>query len=312
MKSLRRILILGSNGLIGSACKKFLAGKAGSEVFAPLRRSLDLENREQVREYMVNNAISHVIFAAGKTGGIMENTVYPATLVDSNVVISLNTMWAANKAGVQKMIIFGSSCMYPQKAEQPYRENALFSGRVEPSSAPYAYAKMLCIQAALAYNKQYVSGTTFIPVIPNSTYGPNDNFDENSSHVLAALIARLHTAHTRGDSEVTIWGSGRPKREFVYSDDVASACDFLLNTNLSGVAFPINISTNEEICITDLAQLIADVIGFKGKILHDLQKPEGAMRKSLSTKRITSLGWSPSKSLREGIKHTYRWYCASA
>ena len=263
MESSRRILILGSSGLIGSACKRFLTGKAGSKVFAPLRKSLDLQDREQVEEYMVKNAISHVIFAAGKTGGIMENTVYPATLVDSNVVISLNTMWAANKAGVQKMIIFGSSCMYPQKAEQPYKKTRYF--RAVLNGAPYAYAKMLCIQAALAYNKQYGSGTTFIPVIPNSTYGPNDNFDENSSHVLAALIARLHTAHSRGDSEVTIWGSGRPKREFVYSDDVASDCDFLLNTNLSGVASPINISTNEEICITDLAQLIADIIGFKGK-----------------------------------------------
>ena len=308
MKSIVRLMIAGATGLIGSACVRHFSALDNFELFTPTRKELELTDRVAIFEYVITNKISSIIFAAGKVGGIVENNDHPATLLDENIVVGLNGLWAANKANIDRMIVFGSSCMYPTDAPQPMREAALMTGKIEQTSIAYATAKLALIQAALAYNKQYPNGTFFVPVIPNSTYGPWDNFDSRSSHVMAALIRKVHIAKQLDLGEIKIWGTGKPRREFVYSDDVASACAVLLGANLSTLDKPINITSGAELSITDLALTIADVIGYRGRFVFDTSMPDGTSRKALCGERMSALGWFPSCSIVDGISQTYEWF----
>ena len=209
---------------------------------------------------------------------------------------------------VEKVIVFGSSCMYPINSPQPISEDSLFSGQIEQTSFAYGVSKILTAQAARAYNTQYKNGTKFICVVPNSTFGPGDNFNPSTGHVLSSLMSKIHYAHVENSKLVRLWGTGEPKREFVYCDDVADACWYLLSNDIEFDDHPINISSPSEIRIIDLANLIAEVVGFEGEFVFDTTKPDGAMRKSLNTNKICSLGWRPRYSLVEGIKETYNWF----
>jgi len=301
-------MIAGASGLIGSACVRLLSRYSDVCLFSPARAELDLADRNAVLAYLQANAITSVIFAAGKVGGIVENRDHPATFIDENLVVGLNGLWAAHHAKVKRMIVFGSSCMYPVDAPQPMHEDVLNSGPIEPTSVAYATAKMAIVQAALAYNRQYPKGTCFIPVIPNSTFGPRDNFDSRSSHVMAALIGKIHAAKQQGKNEVTIWGTGQPRREFVYCDDVASACAFLLAADLANIRAPFNIASGHEVSIADLAQMIANIVGYRGRFTFDSSMPDGAGRKVLSDAKLSNLGWRASCSIEAGIATTYDWF----
>ena len=258
-------------------------------------------------EFIIENEITSVIFAAGRVGGIIANRDNPASFLDENAILALNGMWAAREADVERMVVFGSSCMYPVGGIQPFSENTLFTGTLEPTSMAYATAKILTVQAARAYNQQYPNGTLFIPVIPNSTYGPYDNFDSYSSHVMSALIAKFHHAKCAGHQEVQIWGSGKPRREFVFCDDVASACIALLEETSLDVSLPFNITSEEEVSIEELARHIASVVGYKGVINYDLSKPDGAVRKALE-KRMRDIRWKAKIKIKDGVAKTYEWY----
>ena len=247
------------------------------------------------------------MLAAGRVGGIMENQSFPADFMDENVAIQLNVLKAARKTGVRRLILFGSSCMYPRECSQPMAEAALLSGKPEPTSLPYAVSKLLGTYMCLAYNKQD-HDTRFIPVIPNSAYGPCDNFDPKSAHVLSALLARFHEAKSTGAESVGLWGSGSPRREFVHADDIADACVHLLGEEDLTIEFPINIGIGQDVSIKELAELIASVVGYRGELNWDSTKPDGAPRKLLDSALIRSLGWKPSIGLREGLTETYRWY----
>lgn len=302
------ILIAGGTGLIGSACVRLLKRLGYETVLYPTRSELDLFDRKKTRDYMGDNRVVSVIFAAGKVGGILENRDKPAAFIDENITIGLNGLWAAQNANVKRMIIFGSSCMYPLDGQQPFREESLFTGELEKTSIAYATAKIATFQAALAYNRQFVNSTMFIPIIPNSTYGPGDNYDLDSSHVLGALIQKIHTAYNSKNETVELWGTGKPFREFIYCDDVAEVCLFLLKYKFYQAPLPINISSGEEITITQLAEKIASIISYKGKITFDNLKPDGVIRKSLSNLRLGRMGWNNYVSLDKGLKETYNWF----
>ena len=308
MKSADRLMIAGATGLIGSACVRHFSALDNFELFTPTRKELELTDRVAIFEYVTTNKISSIIFAAGRVGGIVENNDHPATLLDENIVVGLNGLWAAHKASIDRMIVFGSSCMYPTDAPQPMREAALMTGKIEQTSVAYATAKLALVQAALAYNRQYPKGTFFVPVIPNSTYGPCDDFDSRSSHVMAALIRKIHIAKQMDLNEIKIWGTGKPRREFVYSDDVASACAVLLNADLSTLDEPINITSGDELSIADLAHTIAEVIGYRGRFVFDTSMPDGASRKALCGEKMSALGWLPSCSIVDGISQSYEWF----
>ena len=260
-----------------------------------------------VNEFFEEVRLEYVILVAGRVGGIMENQSFLADFMDENVAIQLNVLKAARKAGVRRLILFGSSCMYPRECSQPMAETALLSGNPEPTSLPYAVSKLLGTYMCLAYNKQD-HDTRFIPVIPNSAYGPCDNFDPKSAHVLSALLARLHAAKSTGVESVGLWGSGSSRREFVHVDDIADACVHLLAEEDLTIEFPINIGIGQDVSIKELAELIASVVGYRGELNWDSTKPDGAPRKLLDSARIRSLGWKPSIGLREGLTETYRWY----
>lgn len=245
--------------------------------------------------------------AAGKVGGIIENRDHPASFISQNLRIQTNIMEAADEAGTQKLVFFGSSCMYPRECPQPMAENLLLTGKPEPTSMAYAIAKLAGVQSCLAYNQES-GGTRFIPLIPNSAYGPNDNFDPKSGHVLSALITRFHEAKTTHAQSVTLWGSGSPRREFVHADDIADAAVFLASMETQNMSLPLNIGTGTDISIRELAELIAEVIGYEGRLEWDTTKPDGAPRKLLDSTRVKALGWSAKIPLREGIRSTYQWF----
>lgn len=301
------IYVAGHAGLIGSALVRRLERDGFRSPITRRRSELDLQDAMAVNEFFEEVRPEYVILAAGRVGGIMENQSFPADFMDENVAIQLNVLKAARKTGVRRLILFGSSCMYPRECSQPMAETALFSGNPEPTSLPYAVSKLLGTYMCLAYNKQD-HDTRFIPVIPNSAYGPCDNFDPKSAHVLSALLARLHAAKLTGAESVGLWGSGSPRREFVHADDIADACVHLLAEEDLTIEFPINIGIGQDVSIKELAELIASVVGYRGELNWDSTKPDGAPRKLLDSARIRSLGWKPSIGLREGLTETYRWY----
>ncbi len=299
--------VAGHAGLIGSAVVRRMERGGYRTPITRRRDELDLQDATSVNEFFEKVRPEYVILAAGRVGGIMENQSFPADFMDENVAIQLNVLKAARKTGVRRFILFGSSCMYPRECPQPMAETALLSGKPEPTSLSYAVSKLLGTYMCLAYNKQDRE-SRFIPVIPNSAYGPHDNFDPKSAHVLSALLARFHEAKLTGAQSVGLWGSGSPRREFVHADDIADACVQLLANEDLEVEFPINIGVGQDVSIKELAELIANVVGYGGELNWDSSKPDGAPRKLLDSARIRSLGWKPRIELSEGLTETYRWY----
>ena len=296
----------GHAGLIGSAMLRRLEG-AGWPVLTRSRAALDLTDGAAVSGFFAAHRPAYVVLAAGRVGGIVENLSYPFDFIRDNLAIQLNVLQAAHAVGVKKLIFFASSCMYPRDAAQPMSETALLTGVPEPTSLPYAVAKLAGLHMCLAYNRQY-GEPRFIPVIPNSVFGPNDEFDPRRGHVLSALIRRFHEAVREGRDEITLWGSGTPRREFLYVEDLADACFALLTGDLDEVSLPLNIGIGTDLSIRELAGKIAEISGFSGRILWDVTKPDGAPCKLLDGERMRAFGWRPGVDLDTGLRATYRWY----
>lgn len=307
MKKDARIFVAGHAGLIGSAMLRRLKREGYSHLITQPRSQLDLQDTIRVASFFEQTRPEYVVLAAGRVGGIIENQTYPADFMDENIAIQINVLKAARKIGVTKLILLGSSCMYPRECPQPMAEDILLSGRMEPTSLPYAISKLAGTYMCLAYNKQY-GDKRFIPIIPNSAYGPNDNFNPKSGHVLSALMSRFHEAKVNKADAVALWGSGSPRREFVHADDIADACLHLLQQDVSALEFPLNIGVGSDISIKELAEMIATVVGYTGRLEWDLTKPDGAPRKLLDSSRLQSFGWKPKVIFTEGLSSTYEWY----
>ena len=306
-----RIYVAGHAGLIGSALVRLLRARGCTNIVTRTRAELDLADTHSTDYFFEEQKPEYVLLAAGSVGGIVANRDRPADFLSSNLAIELNVIGAAHRAGVKRLILFASSCMYPRETAQPMPESALFSGRPEPTSMAYAVAKIAGMQLCLAHNKQF-GGKRFVPVIPNSVYGPHDNFDPATGHVLAALIARFHAAKGEGAPGVTLWGSGKPRREFLYADDLAEACWLLLQADLSSVELPLNVGPGTDTSVRELAATIADAVGYRGEIAWDDSMPDGAPRKLLNSSRMNGLGWRAEVGLEEGIRRAYDWYRAHA
>jgi GDP-L-fucose synthase len=302
-----RIYVAGHGGLIGSALVRMLRARGCRNVITRTRDELDLSDAASVKRFFEDQHPDYVLLAAGRVGGIVANRDRPADFLTQNLAIQSNVIGAAHRAGVQRLIFFASSCMYPRDAAQPMVESALFSGRPEETSMAYAIAKVAGTQLCLAYNQQH-GGKRFVPLIPNSVYGPHDNFDPASGHVLAALMARFHAAKAKGAGSVTLWGSGKPRREFLYADDLAEACWLLLQADLSSVDLPINIGPGTDTSVRELASTIVDTVGYAGRVEWDASMPDGAPRKLLDSSRMKKLGWQAQVPLAEGVRRTYDWY----
>lgn len=304
MEKNAKIYIAGHRGLAGSATVRHLQSKGYNNLLLMTHKELDLEIQKDVNEFFERERPEYVFLAAAKVGGILANITYPADFIYNNLIIEANVIHAAYKYGVKKLIFLGSSCIYPKYALQPRKEEYLLTGELEPTNEPYAVAKIAGIKICQAYNRQY--NTNFISVMPANLYGPYDNFDLETSHVLPAMIRKFHEAKIKRQKFATIWGTGSPRREFLYVDDLADACIFLMNSyNESEI---VNIGTGEDVTIKELAEIIKDVVGFNGKIQWDTTKPDGTPRKLLDISRLTSRGWRPKIGLKEGIAETYKWY----
>jgi GDP-L-fucose synthase len=307
MKKNSRIYVAGHRGLIGSAVERRLHAHGFDNIVHADRAELELTDEARVNLFFDDHHPEYVVLAAGRVGGIVENQSFPADFINTNLAIQLNVLRAAHRHGVRKLILFASSCMYPRECPQPMAEDALLTGRPEPTSLAYAISKLAGMQMCLAYNQQF-GEQRFIPVIPNSAFGPNDNFDPRSGHVLSALIRRFHEARSSKATNVVLWGSGTPRREFVHADDIAEASIRLLSGDTTDLPLPVNIGTGTDYSIQQLATLIARVVGFDGQILWDSSKPDGAPRKLLDSSRIRGFGWRPSIDFEQGVRQTYQWY----
>ena len=299
-----RIFVAGHRGLVGSAIVRRLERAGASKLLRPDRRDLDLADQAAVESFFATERPDYVFLAAAKVGGIHANSTYPADFIQDNLAIQTNVIHSAWKHGTRKLLFLGSSCIYPRDCPQPIKEEYLLSGPLEPTNEWYAIAKIAGLKTCQAYRRQY--GFDAISVMPTNLFGPGDNFHPDNSHVLPAMIRRFHEARQRGDDRVVIWGSGKPRREFLYSDDLADAVVFLMQ-NYSGEQF-INIGTGEDISILELARLVADVVGFEGEIDTDVSKPDGTPRKLLDVSRLTDLGWRATTGLRQGIAATYDYF----
>ena len=303
---MKRVFVAGHSGLVGSAiCRRLEAD--GVEPVIMSRAELDLADQRAVSEWFASAAIDEVYLAAAYVGGIHANDTYPADFIRNNLVIQSNVIHSAWEHGVKKLLFLGSSCIYPKHAPQPMQEESLLTGPLEPTNQWYAIAKIAGIKMCQAYRKQY--GFDAISVMPTNLYGPGDNFELETSHVLPALLRKFHEAKLTGAESVEVWGSGRPRREFLHVDDLADACVFLLH-HYSSPAI-INVGWGKDISIAELAQLIAGVVGFEGRVQYDASKPDGSPRKLLDTSRLTALGWQPTIALGDGIAETYAWYRAN-
>ena len=300
MDSESRVYVAGNTGLVGSAIVRMLHWKGYTNILSSPSKSWDLRNQMDVERFFRVNEPEYVYLAAAKVGGIGANAYYPGHFIYDNLMIQTNVIHAARKFGVKKLLFLGSSCIYPKFAEQPITEDQLLSGHLEPSNDSYAIAKIAGIKMCQAYRKQY--GFDAISLMPTNLYGPNDNYDLDSSHVLPAMIRKFHEAKDK----VTLWGDGSAMREFLYVDDLAEAAfKCMVDYDSEDI---INVGTGKDITIKDLAETIADVVGFKGEIVWDTSKPNGTPRKVLNVDKIKSLGWKPKVSLREGIQKTYDLY----
>jgi GDP-L-fucose synthase len=303
----RSVYVAGHRGLVGSALVRNLQANGYRNILLRSHQELDLRNPESVRKFFSEVRPEAVAIAAAKVGGIQANSFFPVEFLLENLQIQNNLIATSFEFGVKKLLFLGSSCIYPKLAAQPIREDSLLTGPLEASNEPYAIAKIAGIKLCQAYSRQY--GTDFISAMPTNIYGPGDNFDLQSSHVLPALIRKVHEAKASGRHEVTIWGTGTPRREFLHADDLADALRFLLENYESPDI--INVGYGEDVTIHDLVQLIARVVGIEVDILFDTSKPDGTPRKLLDSTRLQKLGWKPRISLKEGILQTYQWMLQS-
>ncbi len=307
MNKTDKIFVAGHTGLIGSAVVRRLQSKGFGNLLLASHADLELTDAVAVGRFFDEYSPEYVVLAAGRVGGIIENQTYPADLMNANLAIQLNVLKAAHRSGVRKLILFASSCMYPRECPQPMAETALLSGHPEPTSLAYAISKLAGMQMCLAYNQQY-GEQRFIPVIPNSAFGPNDNFDPKSGHVLSSLIRRFHEARQTGAQSLTLWGSGTPRREFIHADDIADACIALLAGDTTTLALPLNLGAGRDFSIRELAETIARAVGYNGTIEWDISKPDGAPRKLLDSSRLRAFGWQPAVNFEGGLRDTYQWY----
>ncbi|MGW1952363.1 GDP-L-fucose synthase family protein [Streptomyces sp. NPDC001920] len=295
-----RVYVAGHRGLVGSAMVRRLTAD-GHEVLARTRSELDLRDSAATAAFLRETRPDAVVLAAAKVGGIMANSTCPVQFIEDNLRIQLSVISAAHTAGVPRLLFLGSSCIYPRLAPQPIREDALLTGPLEPTNEPYALAKIAGVVQVRSYRRQY--GASYICAMPSNLYGPGDNFDPESSHVLPALIRRFHEAERDGLDEVVLWGSGTPRREFLHVDDLADACVTLLRRYDDDT--PVNIGCGDDLTIRELAHLVAEVVGYRGRITFDTTKPDGTPRKVLDISRMRALGWEPRITLRDGIAATY-------
>jgi GDP-L-fucose synthase len=299
-----RIYVAGHRGLVGSAITRAIDTAGDHSWLGKTRSELDLLERKAVFEFLASEKPDAVIIAAAKVGGIHANNTYPVQFLSENLQIEANLMDAAHAAGTKKLLFLGSSCVYPKMAQQPIKEEYLLTGELEKTNEAYALAKISGLKLVQAYRNQY--GHNWISAMPTNMYGPRDNFDLQSSHVLPALIRKFDDAKKSGNASVTLWGSGTPRREFLHADDLGRACVYLLENYNNEVA--INVGVGEDVSIKDLAEIIRDTVGFTGTIEWDSSKPDGTPRKLLDVSRITALGWEAQVSLKDGIASTYDWY----
>jgi GDP-L-fucose synthase len=302
-----KIFVAGHRGMVGSALIRRLESEGFSNLLVRDRSKLDLRDESAVAKFFAEERPAVVILAAAKVGGIKANNDFPVEFLLENLRIQNNVIRSAYEHGARKLLFLGSSCIYPKLAPQPIPETALLSGSLEPTNEAYAIAKIAGIKLCQAYAREH--GANFISVMPTNLYGPNDNFDLETSHVLAALLRKAHEAKRRKDSELIVWGSGKPRREFLHVDDLASACVLLLEQYDSPEI--INVGFGEDISIRELAELICDVVGFDGELTWDASKPDGTPRKLLDVTKLRALGWKPSIRLRNGIAQTYEWFLAN-
>ncbi len=302
-----RIYVAGHAGLLGSALVKKLKSKGYSDIITRNRNELDLTDQMAVNGFFKKEQPEYVFLAAGLTGGIVANKTYPANFLHTNIAIQDTVFQAARKYDVKNLIFYGSSCVYPKNCPQPIKEEYMLTGEIEETSEAYAIAKTAGIIACKSYNDQFKTNC-FIALIPNSMYGPDDNFDLENSHVLSALIRRFHEAKSEGKEKVTLWGSGNPRREFIFSEDAADASVFAMNNAEKLQNTHYNVGTGVDYSIKELAGIISKVVGYKGEIEWDITKPDGTPRKLLDSLRFLRLGWKPSTDIEDGIKITYEWY----
>jgi GDP-L-fucose synthase len=306
-----KIYVAGHRGLVGSALVQRLKARGYNNLVMRTHAELDLTDQAAVRDFFAREKPEYVLLAAAKVGGIHANSTYPAEFIQQNLAIQTNVIHEAWRNNVQRLLFLGSSCIYPKACPQPIKEEYLLTGPLEPTNRPYALAKIAGIEMCWSYNRQY--GTRYIAAMPTNLYGPNDNYDLNNSHVMPALMRKMHEAKQRGDKEVVVWGTGTPMREFLYSEDMADASIYLLEQQVDELADLfnneqpplVNIGCGEDLTIRALAELVAEVVGFEGKLTFDSSKPDGTMRKVMDVSKIRNMGWEPKISLRRGITLTY-------
>ena len=311
--SLQRIFVAGHRGMVGSAIVRRLQSLGYQNIITAPRESVDLIDAASVQRFFAEQRIDQVYLAAAKVGGIHANNQYPADFIYQNLMIEANVINAAHQAGVQKLLSLGSSCIYPKHAEQPMREEALLTGVLEPTNEPYAIAKIAGIKLCESYNRQF--GRDYRSVMPTNLYGPHDNYHPENSHVIPALLRRFHEATLRGDDEVVIWGSGTPMREFLHVDDMAAASVHVMNldeatyqAHTQPMLSHINVGTGQDCTIRELAETIARVTEFQGRLTFDSSKPDGTPRKLMDVSRLAKLGWTASIDLESGLRDAYRWF----
>ena len=297
-----KIFITGHRGMVGSALVRRLQAGGYTNILTRSRTELDLLDQRAVQAFLAEEKPDYIFIAAARVGGIQANNIHRADFIYQNLMIEANLIHGAHLAGVQRLMFLGSSCIYPRDCAQPIREDALLTGPLEPTNEPYAIAKIAGIKMCEAYNAQY--GRDYISVMPTNLYGINDNYDLNNSHVLPALIRKTHEAKVRGDKELVVWGTGTPMREFLYADDLADACVFLMEQGYSGPL--VNIGTGTDVTIRELAETVTRVLGFAGDLTFDASKPDGTPRKLMDVSRLTQLGWRASTRLEDGIRLAYQ------
>jgi GDP-L-fucose synthase len=311
----KRIFVAGHRGMVGSAIERCLRGKGYTNIITRSHAELDLTDQAAVRAFFAEEKPQEVYMAAARVGGIHANNTYPAEFIYSNLMVEANVIHESWRTGVAKLLFLGSSCIYPRLAPQPMSEDALLTGKLEPTNEPYAVAKIAGIKLCESYNRQY--GCDYRSVMPTNLYGPGDNYHPENSHVLPAMIRRFHEAKQSDAPSVVIWGTGSPKREFLYVDDMASACVHIMDlprdvyaAHTEVMANHINLGTGEDLSIAELAQMVSEAVGYRGTIAYDTSKPDGTPRKLLDISRIRQLGWLPRTSLREGIARAYEDFCS--
>ncbi len=304
MQKKSKIYVAGHNGLVGSALVRALKSKGYTNIITRSHAECDLRKSYAVNDLFDKEKPEYVFLAAARVGGILENSTYPADFIRDNLIIQTNIITASHKYEVKKLLFLGSSCIYPKLAKQPIKESYFMTGPLEKTNEAYAIAKIAGITMCQSYNKQY--GTDYVSVMPTNLYGPHDNFDLTSSHVLPALLRKFYEAKKNNSSEVVVWGSGTPKREFLFVDDMADACIYIMN-KYSGSDI-VNIGTGKDVSIKQLALLIKKITGYKGKIAWDKTKPDGTPRKLLDVKKLHKLGWKHSVEIEKGITKTYQWF----